>query len=487
MLKLSAVAALALLGQNLTSALAGTFQTDFNTDPSGILNFGGSLWDGVTTSHTGTAHWVPSGGAGAFGTTTNGPTLGHTNDGFLQLTFGDPLCAGTLGTYEIGGVLFTNFDGNLIVQAFTFECDLRIGNGNPNPADGFSLNYCANNDPIVLALQAGDTFAEMNNTGSANGGHFSDNGNGGDYSLAEEGTTTGLAIGFDMWDSGDYTIPPSSPAVGLVAPGFTHDGIGLDIRVDNVLIDTFSMPDGTTQATSDSHGNPVTAANTGGDPTGTDYLAIETGLHDGTGCDTNLYWVHFKAVLDTNGYINVWWKNHQIITNLQANFLPTPGRLLMAARVGGNSANIDIDNVQITTIPAAKVLIGGLKGTAVGFSVKAENTAISTADTNTIQLSLNGTTVTPTYLATDTNGITTIAYKNDASPFVAGTTNTVTVSLKDTSGTAIGPAALTYVVPGYVTIPASYAVTGVDTTKPGFVVHTYQVASALDNQINLAE
>ncbi|MBU6402704.1 MAG: hypothetical protein KGS61_20475, partial [Verrucomicrobia bacterium] len=36
-------------------------------------------------------------------------------------------------------------------------------------------------------------------------------------------------------------------------------------------------------------------------------------------------------------------------------------------------------------------------------------------------------------------------------------------------------------------VPASAAVTGVDTTKPGFVARTYQVATNLDNEINLAE
>ncbi|MBU6401154.1 MAG: hypothetical protein KGS61_12610, partial [Verrucomicrobia bacterium] len=470
-----------------SSSKAGSFQADFNTDPSAILNFGGSLWDGVTTSHTGTAKWIPSGGAGPFGTTTNGPVLGQTNDGFLQLTFGDPSCSGTLGSYEIGGVLFTNFDGNLIVQAFTFECDLRIGNGNPNPADGFSINYCANNDPVVLALQAGDTFADMNNQISSNGGQFSDNGNSGDTSLAEEGTSTGLAIGFDLWDSGDYTIPPNPPAIGLVAQGITHDGIGLDIRVDDVLIDTFSMPDGTTQGTRDQFGNSITGANSNGDPTGTDYLAIETGLHDGTGCNTNLYWVHFKAVLDTNGFVNVWWKNHQIITNLQANFLPTPGRLLMAARVGGNAANIDVDNIQITTIPAHKVLIGALKGTATGFTVETEDSGGVTAETNSFQLTLNGTGVSPTYVNKDTNGITTVAYKNSASPSPAGATNVVTISLKDNNGETIGPATLTYVVPGYLVLPASFAVTNVDTSQPGFLVKAYQVTNNLDNEINLAE
>ena len=83
----------------------------------------------------------------------------------------------------------------------------------------------------------------------------------------EEGTTTGLSVGFDMWDSGNYTIPPNSPAVGLIKPGsgLTYDNIGMDIRVDNVLLTTIAMPNGTTQGTDDA----VRSALTPTDPTAT--------------------------------------------------------------------------------------------------------------------------------------------------------------------------------------------------------------------------
>src|SRR5579862_5415931 len=70
-------------------------------------------------------------------------------------------------------------------------CDLRIGNGNPNPADGFSINYIRTSDPILAALQAGSTLPAMNNAADPLGGAFSDNGSSGDISLAEEGTQTG--------------------------------------------------------------------------------------------------------------------------------------------------------------------------------------------------------------------------------------------------------------------------------------------------------
>ena len=323
------------------SAYAGSASYNFNSlSATNGLNFGGSLWDGVTTSGTGSANIGSSGGAGAFGSTANGPVTGVMGDGFLQLTFADPSCSGSFSTYLCGGILFPDFDAGLVVSAFTFEADLRIGNGTTSPADGFSINYVRNDDPVLSALQAGDTFPEMNGKISPHGGQFSDNGSANDISLMEEGTQTGLSIGFDMWDSGNYIIPPVSPAVGRVAPGLTHDNIGLDIRVDGLLLTTIPMPNGTAQEGSTIPGS------------GTDPTSIETGPYDGTGCDSSLSWVHLKVVLDTAGQLSVYWKNTELLTNFPTSWFPSPGRLLMASRVGGATANIEIDNVQITTVPA---------------------------------------------------------------------------------------------------------------------------------------
>jgi hypothetical protein len=420
------------------------------------------------------------------GSTTNGPVLGVKGDGYLQLTFADTTCSSNLSSYVIGGILFNDFDQGLVVAGFTFECDLRIGNGQADPADGFSINYARNDDPVIKALDAGDTFPQMNNAISPNGGQFSDNGNSGDVSLAEEGTTTGLGIGFDLWDSGDYTIPPNPPAVGTVANGLTHDNIGLDIRVDDTLVDTYLMPNGTTGA-----GGPGADASTATDP-----QAIETGPFDGTGCATNLSWVHFKAVMDTNGVLNVYWKNTHIITDLHTTFFPSPGRLLMASRVGGNTANIDVDNIQLTTIPATKALIGGTSGGPLGFTIQVGDSGQSVADTNTIQLALNGTDVTPTSI-TKSGATTTIGYTFPlgSQPLAAGSTNSVTLNIKDTQGNDIGPATRTFVVPSYLTLPVSQQVSNVDTSKPGFRFRLWELSADqynwlgydLENYISRAE
>jgi hypothetical protein len=480
---------LATVGLSCASAYAGSLTVDFNTDPTGTLNFAGTEWDGITTTRTGSTAWIKDGGV-PMGATANGPQLGASGNGYLQLTTAG--LDGAKTTYETGGVVFNDFDAGLIVAGFTFECDLRIGNGDPNPADGFSISYARANDPVLVAVAAGDSLSDMNNPSaqqpSANGGQFADNGSGTDGSLMEEGTLTGLSIGFDMWDSGDYTIPPSGWAKGTEAPGITHDGIGLDIRVDGVLVTTISMPNGTTQATSDEHGNALTASDPNGNNAATDPTAIETGPYDANNqySPDGLSWCHFKAVLDTSGVLNVYWKNTQILTNFQTTFFPSAGRLIMAARVGGNTANIGVDNVQVTTEPASKAVIGNATGTAIGFSITGSDSGPSVVDTNTISLKLNGADVTPTTV-THVNGIATIGYKDATKPFPSGATNTVTLSFKDAQGNLIGPVDRTYVVPAYISVPASYAVTGVDTTKPGFTVKTYQVTAPLDNQINLAE
>src|SRR5262249_37749182 len=158
-------------------------------------NFAGTQWDQQTTSHTGSTAWIKDGGV-PLGSTTNGPQKGITGNGYLQITFAaDPLdTTQPLSTYLVGGVLFTNFDGNLVVAGFTFECDLRIGNGNPNPADGFSISYMRTSDPIITALNAGSSLPAFNNAVDPLGGAFSDNGGSGDPSLAEEGTQTGVSI-----------------------------------------------------------------------------------------------------------------------------------------------------------------------------------------------------------------------------------------------------------------------------------------------------
>lgn len=357
MKRLISVVSVLYLGCRLASGATHVwFMTDFNTD-AGLLNFCGTLWDGSTLAHTGSVAWGMQGGAGTFGLTTNGPVAGVANDGFLQLTFASFDCSGTLGSFLCGAWLLDDFRSGQPYPGITFECDLRLGNGDPAPVGGFTVNFVRYNDPVLLALSAGDTVLQMNGQVSPNGGRFSDYGSASDLSLIEKGTTTGLSVGLQMEDNGNYHIPPDPGAVGTEAPGITHDSIGLHVRVDGMEIAVVPMPNGTTQQTYDQQGNPLPISDPTGTNAATDFRSVETGPWNGSGCDTNLLWVHFKTDLAENGLLNVWWKNFQLITNLPTGLAPYPGRFLLAGRVGSRAANIELDNVMISSTPTLPPIV----------------------------------------------------------------------------------------------------------------------------------
>src|ERR1041385_2292777 len=115
----------ALCGAALAAAIqaqAATVLFDFNTDPtaSGLLTLSGN------------AAWRSTDGSGA---STN------ANDGYLSITDAQNGQGGT--------IIFADFDGGAVVQAFTFQAEVRIGNGTADPADGFSINYARSDDPVL--------------------------------------------------------------------------------------------------------------------------------------------------------------------------------------------------------------------------------------------------------------------------------------------------------------------------------------------------
>ena len=98
----------------------------------------------------------------------------------MEPTGGNPATGGYLKITDAVGsersvLLFEDLDNGAIISAFSFSMDVRIGNGTASPADGFSINYARNNDPIVLGNGTGN-FASSP-AGEAN--------------LPEEGTQTG--------------------------------------------------------------------------------------------------------------------------------------------------------------------------------------------------------------------------------------------------------------------------------------------------------
>jgi hypothetical protein len=132
------------------------------------------------------------------------------------------------------------------------------------------------------------------------------------------------------------------------------------------------------------------------------------------------------------------------------------------------------------TVPFINKPTGGIDS----FSIQVKDFAPVIADTNTIVLSLNGNSVKPTSV-TKTNGVTTVTYAPPTA-FPSQSVQNTTMSINDTQGLTYTDSG-TFTVPYYATIAASFAVTGVDTSKAGFKVKPYQVTQANPNTIGWTE
>jgi hypothetical protein len=395
------ITVLTLLGA--AAARAGTSTFDFNSDPSADGSL--TIYGAPNTA------WVPYNGVGY-----------ATNfaDGFLQITPAGP---------GNGAVVFADFDNGAVVQGFTFECDLRIGNGTADPADGFSINYARANDPVVTT---GTGWAS--NPGC-------------EANLPEEGTTTGIAIGFDAWQSGSGT---GCSTVGA-------DVIGISIRIDNVLVSQFPLPTKNGACT--------------------DATSLQTGPRDtaNPGGYEGLCWAPLKVDLSPANALNVWWKGKQILTNYQATgYFPSPGRLVFAGRTGDANQNQHVDNIRITTIAATIALVGTATGLPDGFFVTIADSGASIVDTTKpVTLTLDGVSVTASSVIKN-GATTTITYHGFPTLLSVGSTHSMTVAAQDTHANVI-TGARTFTVPGYGTLPATDIVaSGVDTAKLGFKLRPWQ-------------
>ena len=238
-------------------------------------------------------------------------------------------------------VIFPDFDGGFPVQAFTFEVDCRIGNGTGNPADGFSINFAKTGDPVFLA---GSQF---------NG-------------AAEDGTTTGLSIGFDTYDNGN------------------GDVVGFSIKNDGAILQEF----------------PATTRNGAvGDAT-----SLQTGPVGGA------VWERFKVELKPDGNLDVTWKGVKVVDNLATGWTPSGGRMVFAARTGGEWQAHHFDNIAITTTPAPVAAVTSAKVSDAGYRFEISDfPGTSTVTQATVgALTIDGVTVTPTVSKTGT--VTTVTY-----------------------------------------------------------------------------
>src|SRR5262249_13142126 len=148
-----------------------------------------------------------------------------------------------------------------------------------------------------------------------------------------------------------------------------------------------------------------------------------------------LCWQHVKVVLDTNSLLSVYWKNTLLLSNYPTSYLPGPGRLVFGGRTGSYWENHHVDNMAITTIPAAVAVVGAASGFPDGFSLTINDSGSSVVDTNQpITAVLNGSSATPLSII-KTGGVTVVTYHGFPRLLTAGATNTVTVSGHDTNNT----------------------------------------------------
>ena len=200
-----------------------------------------------------------------------------------------------------GSIVFEDPTGGLPISGFKIRADLRVGGGTTNPADGFSFNFVRPNDPLI---GTGTGYA-ASPTGAGN--------------LPEEGSTTGLAIGFDEWFSGG------------------SDTIGLSIRLDNTILR--EIPLGTRNGAV----GDITSLQTG--PLGP----------QGQSDDTLLGWSPIEISLDT-GRLSISWKGNEVFSEF-VNWTPSPGQVVLGGRTGGSRAHHHMDNlyVEVTGANEAQV------------------------------------------------------------------------------------------------------------------------------------
>ena len=194
--------------------------------------------------------------------------------------------------------------------------------------------------------------------------------------------------------------------------------------------------------------------------------------------NTNYLTVHVSV--SASGNVNVDYNGQVIYTNVTI-YTPMLGAQFgFGARTGGSFENCFIDNLSITTTVATTPYV--LSSTPTGTNGPASGTVrvviadgVTHVNTNSssLQLVYNGAGVTPN-VAQPGDGTTVITYTPP--PLLAvGSTNTFSVIYGD-DGTpqTISTNTYSFVVGPYTTIPASYAVTGVDTAQPGFKMRVYQ-------------
>lgn len=404
------------------SARAGTNIFRFNADPAADL----TIVRNEEANAAGLAGvWFPTSGS-----TLEVGTDPSTN-GYLQLTAGNPSPPAAFGHRAV--IVFDDFDAGLVVAGFTFSCDVRVGAGTDNPADGFSLNYASASDPVV--------------TGGTGGPWSTNPGNENPAVLVEEGTQTGLAIAFDAWNSG------SGDVIGITVKVDAGTAAGGGV-VTNIALATL---------------NGVCA----------DATSMQTGPN-GLGV-AGLCWQPLFAQLTTDGKLSVSYKGVAFLTNYPVVFAPRPGRLVFGGRVGGANQFQHVDNIRLVTVPSAKPVVSTTVGNANGFKFSISDSGGATPSTNTIVVTLDGNPVTPSSMTQSGNvgggnGVTSVSYQNTALVLAPGSTHSNVITFTGTTFSGSVTVTNVFTVPAYTFLAAAdQAPSAVNVSLGGLAARVHQL------------
>ncbi|MEZ5325453.1 MAG: LamG-like jellyroll fold domain-containing protein [Verrucomicrobiales bacterium] len=251
-------------------SIPGLLDTDF-ADAAGFTVVDNGTVAGPWTNSGGT--WSVAGGEGVVASRLVSPVIEVTADGPLTLSFAHRYNFEDDGTTRWdGGGVFVSVVGEEVELEFSVKMDLTLAEtpeGNP-PADGFSFSFGAIADDAVAG---------------------------------EEGHPDGLVVAFDTWDNG--------------AP----DGIGVDIRVDNV---------------------EVAQKRIGADEDKNDNSIFK---FDGVSRKVDISYTPNSA---GGGWVTVAYGGNVLHRNVAVDWTPTSGdRVAFAARTGGAWETVNIDNLGV--------------------------------------------------------------------------------------------------------------------------------------------
>jgi hypothetical protein len=429
------------LGLASMPARAGDQMFNFDTDPSLDPNF-------ILVGANATSAWWGTGGNPASG-------------GYLELT-------PAVGSQNLC-IVFPDVDQGYPVKAFKLTLDARVGNGTTErPADGFSISYCREGDPVLVNATNGVTGGAAGGDDAATTLSAAGSGD------LENGTKTGVSVLFDAW-AGNWL--PDTGADGTPGP----DTEGIAVRVDDKTLRQIDMSanrnGGCTYATQPDITVCQAAACT--DPN-----TMQTGPWDGgSGIIDVLCWQPLIVELDTNKQVTVTWKGQVMLDHFQlSQYTAHRGRLVLMGRTGGNNQNVNFDNIHLVTVPAIEATFGSVQGVGLnGFQFTVDDNGISVV-TNVPLVKLDGVDVTSQCVVTKSGPTTTVKY-TQAANFPSGSKHTVDANWQTTLGQTLGIAGQTFTIIPWATLPESYAVASVDTSRPGFIVQPIQTTAANPNRL----